>query len=166
MSNISNYYSLAEDCRHCGKVCKKMKHRLCLIGFLCCLAGGCAWPSWLNPLSDEGEKTAAVFEPNRFLWQAAKEKLAFMGIAKENKEAGTLETQWHETDGNKEAFKIEAKVLSTQLRSYCLLVTVFKRRLSNGVWDDVEPNLRIDQEVENVILKQAKVLYRRSMALE
>lgn len=131
------------------------------------LLGGCArLSSWINPLSDEGEQTSDVFEPNRFLWQAALDKLAFMKIAEQNKEAGTIVTEWSPVEGVKnEEFKIEAKVLSTELRSDCLQAVVYERRWNGTGWQELEPNRVLNQEMETAILNQARILYRNSLAI-
>lgn len=131
------------------------------------LLSGCArLSSWINPLSDEGEKVAADFQPNRFLWQAALDKLSFMGIAAQDREAGTIVTDWHQVDGvNGEQFKVEAKILSTELRSDCLQATVYKRRLVNGIWQDLPLNRALNQEMESAILQKARLLYQDSLKI-
>lgn len=122
--------------------------------------------SWINPLSDEGEQVSADFQPNPFLWQAAKDKLSGMTIVSEDKESGTMVTGWAavENHSNQE-FKITVKVLATELRSDCVQAVVEKRERKGGQWVDLEQNLRLNQEVETAILKKARALYRKSLEL-
>lgn len=143
-----------------------MNKKLGLLLFLVLMSSGCSMVSWLNPFSDEGEKVSEAFEPNKYLWQAAHDKLAFMKIASEDKESGTIITDWDKVDANpNEEFKIEAKVLSTELRSDCLQVVVYRRKQVGGSWVDMETNIRLNQEIETAILNQARVLYRKSLEI-
>lgn len=122
--------------------------------------------SWINPLSDEGEQVSADFQPNPFLWQAAKDKLSGMTIVSENKESGTIVTGWDAVENHpNQEFKITVKVLATELRSDCVQVDVEKRERKGGQWVDLEQNLRLNQEVETAILKKARALYRKSLEL-
>lgn len=140
-----------------------MKKHFAALLVLLLLAGGC---SWINPLSDEGEKTSDIFRPNEFLWQAAKDKLSFMTIVKENRETGVLETGWSRSSKvTDEEFRIEAKVLSTELRSDCLQVKVYRRVLRDGNWVEAPENYQLNQEVETAILNKARILYRQSLAI-
>lgn len=143
-----------------------MKKTIAGLLVVCVLLSGCAkLNSWINPLSDEGEQVSADFQPNPFLWQAAKDKLQFMTIASEDKESGTITTNWSRVDQVAgEEFKVVAKVLSTELRSDCLQVEVSKRRLEGGRWVNLPTNHVLDLEMETAILKQARVLYQNSLA--
>lgn len=141
----------------------KMKKQLALLTALLILASGC---SWINPLSDEGEQTADVFEPNRFLWEAAKSRLAFMGIVLEDKESGTIETGWSKVENGHEEFRAVAKVLSTELRSDCLQVKIYKRVMADGHWEALPESYELNQEAETAILNRARVLYRESLAIK
>lgn len=122
--------------------------------------------SWINPLSTEGEQVPVQFEPNKFLWQAAKEKLAVLKIEQENKEKGLMVTGWNRVSGhNEEEFKAEVRVLSTALRADCLDVEVYKRIWQGNQWIEQPASEKVEQEIENAILNQARVLYRKSLAI-
>ncbi len=142
----------------------KMKKVWFLVFAIVIFNGGCAW---MNPFSsDEKAVESADFEPNKFLWQAAKDKLDFMKIEKENKESGTMVTEWSKVENiQNEEFKIEVKVLCSELRSDCLKAVVYKRFWNGTSWEEQPENIRLNQKVEEAILEQARVLYRESLAI-
>ncbi len=83
------------------------------------LLAGC---SYLNPFNwwKQPEPAAAVahFEPNRFLWQAAEEKLSFMNGWKEDAAEGAFYKSWTAVDGAKDVqYAASVKVLCGELRS-------------------------------------------------
>lgn len=127
------------------------------------LTGGC---SLLNPFVKESTETEARFESNKFLWLAAKDKLSFLKIVSEDKERGVMTSNWGRVNNiADEEFKIEVKVLSTSLRSDCLQATVYKRVWQGNQWVEESANPQLNEEVENAILNQARILYRKSLAI-
>ena len=138
---------------------KIMKKTMAAVLAVLILTGGC---SLLNPFVKESTETEARFEPNKFLWLAAKDKLSFLKIVSEDKERGVMTSNWGRVNNiADEEFKIEVKVLSTSLRSDCLQATVYKRVWQGNQWVEESAN----QEVENAILNQARILYRKSLAI-
>lgn len=143
---------------------QKMKKLLPVLLAAAFLNGGCAW---LNPFSaSDDSKETVSFVPNKFLWEAARNKLEFMKIEKENKEAGTIVSDWQAVgDIRNEEFKIEVKVLSSELRSDCLKVVVYKRLWNGSAWVEQPENIRLNQKIEESILEKARVLYREALAI-
>ena len=142
------------------------KYTVLLLAFL---LSGCAWMNpfnwWGEPEVKEEVKT--TFEPNKFLWQAAKDKVAFMKEISEDKESGTITTGWTLVEGvSGVEYQLEIKVLSEKLRGDCLVAKVNKRLLNGQEWVAEPDNLKLDRKVEDEILKQARVLYRKSLNLE
>lgn len=112
------------------------------------LAASC---SWLNPFGGKGEEKPAAYEPNKFLWQAAKEKLSFATIEKEDRQAGVLVAEW-------EQFRIDVKVLSPLLRADCLRVDVYSKSEKTAE--------ALDDKLEMAIFNRARVLYRESLNIK
>ncbi len=104
--------------------------------------------SWVNPLSQKAKNVSESYEPNKFLWQAAKEKLSFASIEKEDKQSGLLIAEW-------EQFRIEVKVLSSVLRADCLQVDVYAKSEKTAE--------TLDSKLELAIFNRARVLYRDSL---
>ncbi len=122
--------------------------KLCAIFMVLLFAASC---SWLNPFAKKTSETPADLEPNKFLWQAAKEKLSFATIEKEDRKKGVLVADW-------EQFRIEVKVLSPALRADCLKVDVYAR---SEKATDV-----LDDKLEMAIFNRARVLYRESLNIK
>lgn len=142
---------------------KIMKKTMAAVLAVLILTGGC---SRLNPFVKESTETEARFEPNKFLWQAAKDKLSFLKIVSEDKERGVMTSNWGRVNNiADEEFEIEVKVLSTSLRSDCLQATVYKRVWQGNQWVEESANPQLNEEVENAILNQARILYRKSLAI-
>lgn len=142
---------------------KIMKKTMAAVLAVLILTGGC---SRLNPFVKESTETEVRFEPNKFLWQAAKDKLSFLKIVSEDKERGVMTSNWGRVNNiADEEFKIEVKVLSTSLRSDCLQATVYKRVWQGNQWGEESANPQLNEEVENAILNQARILYRKSLAI-
>ncbi len=119
--------------------------KLCAIFVVSLFVASC---SWVNPFGKKTSDVSAEPEPNKFLWQAAKEKLSFATIEKEDKKNGVLVADW-------EQFRIEVKVLSPSLRADCLKVDVYaKSEKTTDVLDD---------KLEMAIFNRARVLYRGSL---
>lgn len=142
-----------------------MKKLWILIFAVVLFNSGCAW---MNPFSgDDNGFEKADFEPNKFLWQAAKDKLEAFKVEKENKESGTMITEWSKVENiQNEEFKIEVKVLCSELRSDCLKAVVYKRVWNGNSWEEQPENIRLNQKIEEAILEQARVLYRESLAIK
>lgn len=142
---------------------KIMKKTMAAVLVVLILTGGC---SRLNPFVKESTETETRFEPNKFLWQAAKDKLSFLKIASEDKERGVMTSNWGRVNNvADEEFKIEVKVLSTSLRSDCLQAIVYKRVWQGNQWVEESANSQLNEEIENAILNQARILYRKSLAI-
>lgn len=133
------------------------------------MLSGCAW---MNPFNwGSGDKpateTAAGFEPNPFLWQAAQDKLAFMQTMEENKSKGIIYKWWTSVEGNEKVkYSVGVKISSDKLRSDCLEAAVLKRVWNGKKWVEEPQNPALDRKVEEAILERARVLYRESLNLQ
>lgn len=147
-----------------------MKKQLCTILSVLVLVCGCSWmPSLsdMNPFAEEpGEKTVSgQLGVNPYLWQAALSKLSFMPLQSADSKGGVIVTDWAAMDNApSERFKVTVHILSRDLRADCLKVTVFKRVYRDGKWVGATPDKRLSGEIENAILTQAQILFRRDLA--
>jgi len=136
------------------------------------LLSGCSWWSGLslahlNPWHEEEkvvneEKTVEVTMPmvNRYLWNAALDKLAFMGIEYQNKQGGLIVTKWKSPKlGSGERFKIIVRIEGNDFRADALDVEIKKEVKVKNTWRKAEVSTEFRIEVEQRIINQAKVLY-------
>lgn len=145
------------------------------------LLSGCAsWSEWdfnwnsLNPWAEDKAAAAEEAKPaaaakeqdvlpaevNKYLWHASLEKLAFMGIEVQNPEDGLIVTGWKTMSAaQNERFKISAEILCGELRADGLDVKVYKEIKNGSGWRAVSPSPALKTEVEQAIIKQAKILY-------
>lgn len=130
------------------------------------LSGCSMWQNFsfnsLNPWAPETLPAEEVQKPkaavNPYLWQAATDKLTFMGIKHQNIQDGQITTEWKIY--GKERFKITAEIKGTEMRADALHVEVYKEVKSKNGWIKSMPGDGFRAEIENTIIKQAKVLYR------
>lgn len=146
-----------------------MKKTICTVLAMLFMVSGCSYVSWLNPWSEDEKPTEELvpqFEPNKFMWQASLDKLAFMKIEKEDKDEGTIITGWYQPGtAKKERLQIKVRVLSSALRADCLKATVYRQILINGKWVDEEADVKLANITERAILDQARVLYKKSLEI-
>ncbi|MBE6452419.1 MAG: DUF3576 domain-containing protein [Alphaproteobacteria bacterium] len=133
--------------------------------FVVCVNVGCAQ---LNPYnwwksSDKEPKQEEQLGPNRFLWEAATDKLSFMNGIVANKESGTIITEWTKIESVE--YKVEVRVLSNRLSSDCLKVEVWER-LRKEKNEKVVKNTTLTKKTEMIIFNKARELYRKSLNLE
>lgn len=96
---------------------------------------------------------------NSYLWRASLDTLAFMPLASADPFGGVIITDWYEDPAVKgERFKVNALILSKNLRSDAIKVTVFKQANKSGSWRDVTAKEQTARELENTILTRAREL--------
>ena len=129
------------------------------------MLGGCSYVSWMNPWGQEKkEPVEKVWTINEFLWKASVDRLSFAQIEKENPEKGLIETGWFTMEGyEREMFKIKVEILTRDLRSDGLKVSVEKKEQRNGKWFDEEAGDRLQSSIQHRILLKARDLYRQSL---
>lgn len=152
----------------------------CLILAAAVWLSGCStWQSWnfdwywnrLNPWHEdeqEAEKSAEKAKPaeqlpatvNKYLWQACVDKLSFMGIETKNPQEGLLVTKWTGLSAvPNERFKISAEVDGGELRADALDIKVYKEEKGSNGWVKTAASPALKIEVEQAVIKQAKILY-------
>ncbi len=96
---------------------------------------------------------------NSYLWRATLDTLAFMPLASADPFGGVIITDWYEdpkTPG--ERFKVNALILDKSLRTDGVKVTVFKQKLTGGVWRDKPVDAALQNSLEDTILTRARQL--------
>ncbi|ACI50428.1 conserved hypothetical protein [Gluconacetobacter diazotrophicus PA1 5] len=96
---------------------------------------------------------------NAYLWRGAIDTLSFMPFASADAVGGVILTDWYTPPATKnERFKITAYVLSRNLRSDAIRVSVFRQAFTDGQWTDtpVAPNTVSD--ITSRILTRARQL--------
>lgn len=129
------------------------------------MTGGCSYFSWMNPWADDKKPAATEELPvNEFLWRAALERMSFTPLKTENPSKGLIVTDWFRMEGYpRELFMVKVQVLTKELRSNGIKVSVEKRVLKDGKWYDVEAGSRLQSAMEDRILLKARELYRASL---
>lgn len=155
---------------------KRSKMKKYVVFAAALLLSGCAYlPDWdfslssLNPWAEDEQKTekpvvteqevlpAAV---NKYLWNASLEKLAFMKIETKNPQDGLIVTGWKVmAAAPNERFKISAEIICGELRADGLNIKVYREIKNGNNWRAVSSSPDLKTEVEQAIIKQAKILY-------
>lgn len=96
---------------------------------------------------------------NSYLWRASLDTLSFMPLASADPFGGVIITDWYEDPEIKgERFKINLLILSKNLRSDAIKVTVFKQANKSGSWRDTNVSEKVARDLENKILTRAREL--------
>ena len=96
---------------------------------------------------------------NAFLWRGALDTLSFMPLASADPFGGVIVTEWYQPQGAVgERFKATAYILSTELRSDALRVTMFRQVQQGGQWVDAPMSKDTVDEIENKVLSRARAL--------
>ena len=140
------------------------KNLLALVAVVFCL-NACSYFSWMNPWADKNDvKKEQIVLPNVFLWEASLQKLGFVSFQEKNREKGLLVTKWFKMDGHpEEMFMVKVEVLTADLRSDGLRVSVDKRVSEGNGWHDVQKANLLSAAIADRILRRARDLYRQDM---
>lgn len=111
-----------------------------------------------------GEKAArggggSSIPVNVHLWRATLDTLSFMPLVTADAFGGIIITDWFVplADSPNERFKVTAYILSREIRTDGLRVSVFRQlRDSSGQWADSEVSAGTAGELENAILTRAR----------
>ncbi len=107
-----------------------------------------------------GPQTGSTVSP--ILWQAARDTLNFVKFSSEDPLTGLLVSDWYSPRQNPdERFKISVFVLSHELRSDALAVTVDRQvRSPSGQWVATTIARKVEDDLETAILRRAGQLKR------
>jgi hypothetical protein len=108
---------------------------------------------------DIGPQTGKTVSP--VLWEAARDTLAFAGLASEDPMTGQIVTNWYSPPGKpNERLKVSVFILSRALRSDSLSVTVDRQEQSpRGGWADTPVAAETVSNLETEILLRARQIH-------
>jgi Domain of unknown function (DUF3576) len=110
-----------------------------------------------------GPQTGSTVSP--ILWQAAHDTLNFVKFSSEDPLTGLIVTDWYSPkDKPNERYKINVFVLSRELRSDSVAVTVDRQeRSATGQWVATTIARKVEDDLETAILRRAGQLKRAWM---
>ena len=115
--------------------------------------------------SDSGSGSGSGIGVNAYLWRGALDTLSFMPLASADPFGGVIITDWYQPpSSNGERFKATAYILSRQLRSDGLKLTIFRQVLQNGQWVDAPIDPVTVGEIEDKLLARARELRAQQAA--
>lgn len=100
---------------------------------------------------------------NAYLWRAALDTISFMPIDKADPFGGTILTEWYrplQSNGQSgtERVKVNIFIVSRELRTDALKVTLFRQVAKDGFWTDVAVDPSTITQLETTILTRARQL--------
>lgn len=102
---------------------------------------------------------------NSYLWRASLDTVSFMPIISADPFGGLITTDWYtppEANAN-ERFKLNVVILSQQLRSDGIQVSVFRQAIKNGSWQNIAAPADMAKKLEDSILTRARQLRIRKL---
>ncbi len=106
---------------------------------------------------DEKNPTSGI-AINSFLWRAALDTISFMPLNQVDPFGGVILSDWHsDAKSTKERYKLNIYILSQQLKSNGVRVSIFKQIHDiNGQWVDADIKKATATQIENSILTRAR----------
>ncbi|MEG9860957.1 MAG: DUF3576 domain-containing protein [Parvularculales bacterium] len=129
---------------------------VCLVAVA--LLGACGGASRETTYPEYGEGQGRA---NVFLWDATLKTLSFAPLSSAERSSGVVITKWYRLpDNENERFKIMAYILSNQLQSSALRVTLLRqiRTAPGSGWGEAVVSQETVTELENIILRRARTL--------
>ncbi len=109
--------------------------------------------------SNKDEEPTGSIGVNAYLWRAALDTLSFMPLLSADPFGGVIITDWWEAGtAPKERFKATTYIMSRQLRSDGLRLSIFRQVEEGGRWVDAPVNASVKGEIEDKILARAREL--------
>jgi len=114
----------------------------------------------LSP-QDRGGISANV---NGFLWRASLDVLSVAPLISTDALGGTIITDWY-TNKNiiNQRIKITAFIKTSELRSDGIEIKVHIQKKENNVWSDTITNKKLETQIEDQILNEARILRINSL---
>jgi len=114
----------------------------------------------LNPQNRDGISANV----NGFLWRASLDVLSIAPLISTDALGGTIITDWY-TNKNiqNQRIKITAFIKTSELRSNGIVIKVHVQNKENGVWSDTMTNKKLETQIEDQILNEARILRINSL---
>ena len=102
---------------------------------------------------------------NAYLWRGALDTLGFMPLTSADPFGGVIITDWYTPQASAgERFKATAYILTKDLRSDGVKVTIFRQVLQGNQWVDAPISAVTTSEIENKVLDRARRLREQMQA--
>jgi hypothetical protein len=99
---------------------------------------------------------------NAFLWRGALDTLSFMPLSSADPFGGVIITDWYTpSTATGERFKATAYILTRELRSDGVRVSIFRQVLQGGQWVDAPVAAGTVSDIEDKVLERARSLRER-----
>ncbi|NVN09821.1 DUF3576 domain-containing protein, partial [Nguyenibacter vanlangensis] len=96
---------------------------------------------------------------NAYLWRGAIDTLSFMPFSSADAVGGVILTDWYTPPATQnERFKITAYILSRNLRSDAIRISVFRQVFADGQWTDTPVAPNVVSDITSRILTRARQL--------
>ena len=94
-----------------------------------------------------------------YLWRATLDTLSFMPLSMVDPFGGVILTDWHSpANAPQERLKVDVRILTKDLRSDGLKVSVFRQKMVAGQWVTQTVSGETHRELEEAILRRARAL--------
>ena len=114
----------------------------------------------LNPQNSDGISANV----NGFLWRASLDVLSIAPLISTDALGGTIITDWYINQNIKnQRIKITAFIKTSELRSDGIDIKVHLQKRENGVWSDTLTNEKLESQIEDQILNEARILRINSL---
>ena len=114
----------------------------------------------LNPQNKDGISANV----NGFLWRASLDVLSITPLISTDALGGTIITDWYINKNIKnQRIKITAFIKTSELRSDGIDIKVHLQKRENGIWSDTMTNEKLETQIEDQILNEARILRINSL---
>ena len=101
---------------------------------------------------------------NGFLWRASLEVLSIAPLLSTDALGGTIITDWYINKNIKnQRIKITAFIKTSELRSDGIDIKIHLQRKVNGNWSDTMTSEKLESQIEDQILNEARILRINSL---
>lgn len=118
----------------------------------------------LSDILDLENQNNSNLNINGFLWRASLEVLSIAPLISTDALGGTIITDWY-VDRNipNQRIKISAFIKSSELRSDGIEIKVHVQKKENMIWSDTRTNKKLENQIEDKILNEARILRLNSL---
>ena len=113
-----------------------------------------------NPQNNDGISANV----NGFLWRASIDVLSVAPLISTDALGGTIITDWYSNKNIiNQRIKITAFIKTSELRSDGIEIKVHIQKKENNVWSDTITNKKLETQIEDQILNEARILRINSL---
>ena len=118
----------------------------------------------LDQILNPQERDGISANVNGFLWRASLNVLSIAPLVSTDALGGTIITDWYINQNIKnQRIKITAFIKTSELRSDGIDIKVHLQKKENGNWSDTTTNEKLESQIEDKILNEARILRINSL---